>query len=194
MATMNPMRTPYVLVVVDMLVDFFERSPALGAQRSSLARAINALVTEFRRARQPIVWVRQEFNPDLSDAFLDMRRTGTSITIAGSPGAAILPELARLAGDEVVVKKRYSAFFGTNFETVLGRLTPASIVLAGINSHACIRTTAIDAYQRDYDVVLASECIGSGDAAHHAVTMAYLDDHIARVWSNEQIARCLAAI
>jgi nicotinamidase-related amidase len=39
--------------------------------------------------------------------------------------------------------------------------TPPSGCLAGINTHACIRTAAIDAFQRDYDVILAGDCIAS---------------------------------
>ena len=52
--------------------------------------------------------------------------------------------------DPVIVKKRYSAFSKTDLEDVLQRLMPDELVLAGINTHACVRTTAIDAYQRDW--------------------------------------------
>jgi nicotinamidase-related amidase len=38
--------------------------------------------------------------------------------------------------------------------------------IAGINTHECVWTTAVDAYQRDFDVVLARDCIGSYDAEH----------------------------
>ncbi|MBP6442660.1 MAG: cysteine hydrolase [Gemmatimonadales bacterium] len=177
-----------MLIVIDMQVDFFECVPALAAQRGSLVAAINALVAEFRRACLPVVWVRQEFAVDLSDAFLDMRRHNTAITIAGTTGCQILPDLDQHAGDEVIVKKRYSAFFGTGLEGLLAPLAPTTIVLAGINTHACIRTTAIDAYQRDYEVILAGECVGSGDRAHHDMTLNYLDDHIVRIWSNADLA------
>jgi len=182
------MKTTFVLIVIDMQVDFFERVPALAAQRSSLVAAINALVADFRRASLPVVWVRQEFAGDLSDAFLDMRRHNTAITIAGTTGCQILPDLEQRANDYVIVKKRYSAFFKTGLEDVLAPFSPATLVLAGINTHACIRTTAIDAYQRDYEVILAGECVGSGDRAHHEMTLNYLDDHIVRVWSNPDFA------
>jgi nicotinamidase-related amidase len=188
------MRAPYVLVVIDMLVDFFDRSPALAAQRASLVASINALVADFRRAQLPIVWVRQEFAADLSDAFLDMRRHNIAITIAGTAGCQLLPELEPAQEDPVVVKKRYSAFFGTELAAVLSTLSPTTLVLAGINTHACIRTTAIDAYQRDHDVILAADCIGSGDHAHHEITLDYLDGHIVRVLSNEVLSDLLRAV
>jgi isochorismate hydrolase len=41
--------------------------------------------------------------------------------------------------------------------------------------------TVIDAFQRDYDVVVAAECVASSDPEHHDVTLRYIDGHIARV-------------
>ena len=49
------MKTSFVLIVIDMQVDFFERVPALAAQRASLVAAINALVAEFQ-AGQACPW------------------------------------------------------------------------------------------------------------------------------------------
>jgi isochorismate hydrolase len=65
-------------------------------------------------------------------------------------------------------------------------------VLAGVNTHACIRTTAIDAYQRDWPVVLASDCNGSYDSEHHHVTLKYMKDKIATLRTNREIEDRLA--
>jgi len=179
------------LLIVDMLVDFFERRPELSSQRARLVAATNQLTGAFREAGQPVIWVRQEFRRDLSDAFLDMRRRGVAVTIAGTDGAKILPELKQDAADRVVVKKRFSAFFGTDLDDLLSSLGTRSLVIGGINTHACVRTTVIDAYQRDYDVTVASECTGSYDEEHHEVTLRYLDGRIARLSSNAEILGCL---
>jgi isochorismate hydrolase len=56
-------------------------------------------------------------------------------------------------------------------------------VLAGVNTHACVRTTAIDAYQRDLDVIIAREAVGSYDKTHEAVSLRYMDGKIASVVS-----------
>ena len=180
------------LIVVDMLVDFFDGASQLSAQRPRLVNAINVLITGFRDAGQSVIWVRQEFKSDLTDAFLDMRRRGVAITIAETEGCQILPELQQAPADHVIVKKRYSAFFRTPLEDLLTALDPSTLVIAGINTHACVRMTAIDAYQRDFDVVVASDCVSSYDAAHHDMTMSYLDGRIARVLSNSEIIRDLA--
>lgn len=181
------MRSDCPLLVIDMLVDFFERRPELSAQRARLAASTNALADAARAAGQAVIWVRQEFRPDLADAFLDMRRGNVAVTIAGTAGAELLPELRRADGDRVVVKKRYSAFFGTDLDELLATLGARTLVLAGVNSHACVRTTAVDAYQRDYDVVVATECVASYDAEHHDVTMRYLGGQVARLADNAEI-------
>lgn len=169
------------LIVVDMLNDFFERSPVLAAQRAQLVTNINILVRACRVAQLPVIWVRQEFAPDLHDAFLDMRNHGTSITIAGTDGGELLGELECAPGDRMIVKKRYSAFFGTDLEAQLEMLRPDVLIVTGVNTHACVRTTVIDAYQRDLEVIIAAECVASSDPEHHEVTLRYLDGNVARV-------------
>lgn len=175
------------LIVVDMLNDFFERSPVLALNRSRLVSSTDLLVQAFRRSGLSVFWVRQEFAPDLHDAFLEMRANKLSITSAGTPGCELLPELERRPEDSVIVKKRYSAFFGTNLEAQLSQIRPDVLVIAGVNTHACVRMTAIDAYQRDYQVIVAADCIASNDVEHHDVTVRYLDGHIAQVLSTADV-------
>ncbi|MCZ6750830.1 MAG: cysteine hydrolase, partial [Acidobacteria bacterium] len=143
-------------LVIDMLNDYFHQHANLAAQRRQLADSTNALVQGFRRHQQPVLWIRQEFRPDLSDAFLEMRKHGIRITIAETEGCEILPELERVATDKTIVKKRYSAFFGTDLDVHLETLRPEILVVSGINTHACVRMTVIDAYQRDYEVIVAA--------------------------------------
>ena len=173
-------------MVIDVLNDFFRNEPLAG-RRAELAGAINQLVGSFRENGQPIIWVRQEFAADLSDAFLEMRKENLSITIAGTEGAQILAELDVQPEDTVIVKKRYSAFFRTTLDEVLATLDPDTIVVGGINTHACVRTTVIDAYQRDYRIIVASECTASNDEEHHEITKRYFENGIARFLSNSEI-------
>src|SRR3979411_235828 len=86
----------------------------------------------------------------------------------------------------------YSAFYGTMLDETLVRLATDAIILAGINTHACIRTTAIDAYQRDWPVVLAADCIDSYDREHHGISLRYMKDKIAALLSNEEIRSALS--
>lgn len=99
----------------------------------------------------------------------------------------MLPELDVQPSDSVIVKKRYSAFFGTALDEVLATFDPDVVVIAGVNTHACVRTTVIDAYQRDHEIIVASECTASNDEEHHEVTKRYFENGIARFWSNSEI-------
>jgi nicotinamidase-related amidase len=181
-----------VLIVIDMLNDFLDRWEA--APRRRLTDSINELVGVMRRAGRPIIWVRQEFEPDLRDAFPEMRAKGIRITIKGTSGCKIVPELATDSSDETIVKKRYSAFHGTLLDELLARLQPDALILAGVNTHACIRTAAIDAYQRDWPVVVALDCVDSYDKEHHEISLKYMAGGIASVMTNEQIRASLQAM
>ena len=174
------------LLVIDMLEDFF-REGFLKDIRAEITQSINKLVFECRSRDVPVIWVRQEFKEDLSDAFPIMRKQNIHITIAGTQGSQILPELDRLETEHEIVKKRYSAFFKTNLEELLKEFDTTELLLAGINTHACIRMAAIDAYQRDYEVTIPIECVASYDRNHHEVTMTYIEDHIAKLVNLEDV-------
>src|SRR6476659_2294236 len=107
-------------------------------------------------------------------------------------GSQIVSGLAVAPSDPVVIKKRYSAFYGTTLDGILTGLNPDGLILAGINTHACIRMAAIDAYQRDWEVILAADCVDSYDREHHDISLRYRNGKIASVMSNEEIRRMLA--
>jgi nicotinamidase-related amidase len=179
------------LIVIDMVNDFVEKwAPA---PRQQLVRSINELVGLMRQLGRPVIWVRQEFEPDLRDAFQEMKDKGIRVTIKGTAGCQIASDLATAPSDPVVIKKRYSAFFGTELEQLLERSKPDALILAGINTHACVRMTAIDAYQRDWRVIVAADCVDSYDREHHDISMKYMKDKIATVMSNKELRSALPA-
>ena len=90
-----------VLIVIDMLNDFLAKWEP--GQRQRLVHAVNELVRIMRGASCPILWVRQEFEPDLRDAFLEMRAKRIETAIKGTPGCQIVAELA-LAPSEPIEK------------------------------------------------------------------------------------------
>ena len=178
------------LIVIDMLNDFLEKwAPA---PRQRLVGSINELVGLMRQLGRPIIWVRQEFEPDLRDAFPEMKAKGIRITIKGTVGCEIASDLATAPSDPVVIKKRYSAFFGTELQQMLERLKPDVLILAGINTHACVRMTAIDAYQRDWRIIVAADGVDSYDREHHDISMKYMKDKIATVMTNQELRSALA--
>lgn len=188
---MVDMRRPAVFVI-DMLNDCFVHAE-LDRRRAALCSSINYLTALARAKGFPVIWVQQEFEPDLSDAFLDMKRENVRMFIKGTPGPLILDELVRRDSDFEIVKKRYSIFYGTQLETLLRELETDSIILAGVNTHACIRTAAIDAFQRDLQVTIVRECVASKDLKHHEMTLDYLDGGIAVVSTFGELRRQFGA-
>ena len=176
------------LFVIDMLNDCFGHAE-LDRVRTALCSSINQLTDLARAKGFPVIWVRQEFEADLSDAFADMKKENIRMFIKGTPGPLILDELVRSDSDIEIVKKRYSMFYGTDLESLLQDLQTDSLILAGVNSHACVRTAAIDAYQRDFPVTLVRECVASKDQKHHDITMDYLDGGIATVVTLDELKR-----
>ncbi len=73
------------LLVIDMLEDFLSDGPLLD-QRPSLVRNLNQLIDHCRSKAVPVIWVRQEFKADLSDAFLVMKKHNIPNAIEGTPG------------------------------------------------------------------------------------------------------------
>jgi nicotinamidase-related amidase len=179
------------LIIVDMLQDFFV-SGRLQEHRQNLVDSTNILTAYARKNSIPVIWVRQEFKADLSDAFRGMKEGHIKrVTVAGTEGANLLPELLTAPSDYEIIKKRYSAFYGTLLDKLLAELGSELLIIAGVNTHACVRMAAIDAYQRDYEVVLATDCIDSYDEEHHRISLEYLTRHMAKPKSNDEMPTVL---
>jgi isochorismate hydrolase len=71
-------------------------------------------------------------------------------------------------------------------------IKPTHLVLAGVNTHACIRTAAVDAFQRDYEVILADEGINSYDVGFHEDSKRYIEGRVGTFMSNAEILQKFA--
>lgn len=129
-------RVDAVVIVIDMQVDFFAHE-TLAQRRADLVRRTNELVAMAREAGAPVVWVTTEHRADLADASLEIRTRRIRVVVAGTPGAAPLPGLDVHPDDGHVVKKRYSAFFGTDLDERLAAHGCHRLVVAG-GEHACV--------------------------------------------------------
>jgi nicotinamidase-related amidase len=180
-----------VVVVIDMQNDFFEQKERLLEQKDLLIKNINELTEQARNRGVPIIWVRQVWKADLSDSPKHIKNSGKGIVIEGTKGSELLKGLLKLSGDCEIIKTRYSGFFGTKLNELLEDLKIDTLIIGGINTHACVRMTAIDAWQRDYDVIIAKDCVGSYDDEHHKVTMRYFEPVITKIKTNDKIRELL---
>lgn len=174
------------ITVVDVQRDFFNDQDMV-EEKNRLVEKINELTQIARSNNTPIIWVRQEFKKDLSDAYLGMRRDGVKFTTEGDPGSELLPELIVGDGDDHIIKKRYSAFFDTELRELLESKGVKKLIVGGVKTHNCVRMTVVDAYQNDFDVILATDCLANVGDEHDEITVKFLCKHMATEMTNEEI-------
>ncbi|MBZ5782378.1 cysteine hydrolase family protein, partial [Klebsiella aerogenes] len=74
-------------------------------------------------------------------------------------GVEIIADLSPQVGDQVLIKRRYSAFFATDLDLLLRGMGVDTVVLTGVATDVCVRATAQDAMQLDYRVIVPRECV-----------------------------------
>jgi len=152
-----------------------------------LEQSVRELTSFCRERGIPVVHLLTAHREDRSTWTLHMKRDNFRICMEGTEGARELACAARRPGETVMHKTRWSAFFGTELDRFLKVHGYDTLVLAGLMTHACIRVTALDAFQRDYSVVIARECVDTYDPEHERVTLQYLSRYAARILDNEEI-------
>jgi ureidoacrylate peracid hydrolase len=141
------------------------------AQR--MAERLPTLIERARSAGVLVVFVRCSYSSDdnryLSDVWLEQaaRRQGGGYTLTpvcqdGTSGSEYFGGIRPAAGDIVVTKHRFSAFYGTDLDMILRAHGVRTVVLTGVSTHVCVETAARDAFVRDYYTVV----VGDGTAAY----------------------------
>ena len=121
------------LLVMDMQQGIVERLDPDGAVLARCAAAADAA----RRAGVPVVFVRVAFRPGYPEAHPDNvafgrigERVGDAMTVDGA-ATQIHAALAPRPDEPVVVKKRVSAFAGSDLALLVGALGVGHLVLCG---------------------------------------------------------------
>jgi nicotinamidase-related amidase len=184
------------LLVIDMQNDFCRPSaPLFVTGAPAILSTVQAVVDGFRALGAPVVWVMRRHRPDGSD--VDRSRRGLFARqpfLVESPGVDLVAGLAPLPSEPVIVKRRWSAFFGTDLDLLLRRLGIARLYLAGVQTPNCIRATACDASALDYDCVVIADATASASAAVQEANLADLREMGIEVLTARaalQQARCL---
>ncbi len=96
-------------------------------------------------------------------------------------------------GDLLIEKRRYSAFFETDFDRQLRAREIDTLVVAGATTNVCVDSTVRDAYFRGYDVVVLEDCVASYEQDLHAATLRNVDLLFGMVVSAENLPAMLGA-
>ncbi len=129
-----------------------------------------ALIAAARTALIPVVFIQECHRPNLVDFGRELDGAEDIHCIETAPYNAISDKIGfRPQEDYWIKKRRYSAFFGTDFEILLKGLRAQTLILIGGLTDVCVHYTFVDAHQSDYYTRVVEDCvIGSSEAAHKA--------------------------
>jgi biuret amidohydrolase len=138
---------------------------------------IARLVDGFRTRGVPVVYLCLGYeHRDMRDVPERMRawirafeeRAGmTDVFWRGNPLYAIRSELAPRDGETVVHKTTFGAFNSSNLDDVLRAAGIERLVVTGISTNCCVETTARDAADRGYGVVICADATADYDEPGH---------------------------
>lgn len=79
------------------------------------------------------------------------------------------PDLAPQDGELTVLKRRLSAFSGSDLELVLRAFGIHHLVLAGVSTSGVVLSTLREATDKDYRLTVLVDCCADGDEEVHRV-------------------------
>jgi ureidoacrylate peracid hydrolase len=191
-----------VLLIIDMQNDFLDPDGYFAKRGMPVARLRSAIgATLALRDRLPsavrVVYTVQVYEPDGSDDIMRIHRVKPAALARsddeipvrrGGWGAEIVRELAPRANDIVVAKSRFDAFYRTELESLLRQCGAKTLLFAGVVGNVCVETSLRSAFVRDFDVVLARECIADWAEQSTQRTIEVVGRAFGACLSNDEIA------
>jgi len=155
----DPDRT--ALLIVDMNRAFVGKGAPLEVPRAvEILPRIKSLLETCRKRGMPVIHVSHAFRKDGRDRgymyeFWPVLKQGA--LEEGAPGTEIHPDIAPVAGESVITKHRYNAWFGTDLDIVVRNLKVDTLIICGTTTDRCTGLTAYEAFMRDYKVVFPDD-------------------------------------
>jgi len=166
-----PDKSELALLLIDVINDLdFPEANELLRQARPMARKILRLKQRAKKAGIPVVYVNDNFGRWRSD----FRRQVLHCLRENSRGRDIVSLLRPDEDDYFVLKPKHSGFFSTTLETLLHYLGAKKLILTGIAGNFCVLFTANDAYMRDYDLIVPSDCTVSNTAKENRQALALM--------------------
>jgi nicotinamidase-related amidase len=83
--------------------------------------------------------------------------------------------------DVLITKRQWGAFHGTELDLQLRRRGVATMVLAGITTNMGVESTARQAWEHGYSVVIAADATSANSAEMHNFALKFIFSRISRV-------------
>ena len=161
-----------VLLVMDFQHGIVER---LGDP--SVIAAADRAVKAARAKGIPVMFVRVAFRPgypevaDSNATFAAAAKQSGDFMTQDHPATQVHASLEPFAGEPVIVKRRVSAFSGSDLDVLLRGAGADTLVLAGLATSGVVLSTLRQAADLDYRLtVLADACADPDPEVHRVLT------------------------
>lgn len=167
------------VIMIDMQNAFVSRGGMCelwGAEIYGAQRAIGPIKTVTTAARAKgckVIYIVHTYAPDLCDSggagspnwykerslrdYHEHPEWRDKLIIQGTWGAQVVDALKPEAGDVLIEKPKYSAFYGTKLDTILKTCGIRYLLFTGVTTNICVETSIRDAYNLEYFSVLVSD-------------------------------------
>ena len=175
------------VLVVDMLNDFFVDGGAMVLKGGEvLYEPHQRLLSAARAADMPVLWLNQSLPAD--DSLFEMR---TVHCLAGSWGAQVVDALSVGESDIVIPKRRYSGFFQTTLDLTLREKGIDTVIVTGVVTNICVRSTVHDAFFLRYRVLVPDDLVMATSPQAQEVTLYDIDTHYGDVTNLDNLLTVL---
>ncbi len=156
-----------LLMVIDMQNDFVTKGGALYFEMAEFVKPVVLDIVRNRISRNYTIIFTKDWH-EVSDPEFKRFRPHC---IKNSYGSELFDDLKEAVRDYknsiFILKRRFSAFFGTNLDEILGKLSPSKIEICGVDTNICVMYTVEELKNRDYDVVVYENATASYDEKLH---------------------------
>ncbi|MEV4807753.1 isochorismatase family protein [Nonomuraea sp. NPDC049421] len=181
-----------VVLVHDMQRYFLRFFPAGRSPLTELLTNTAKLLAAARAAGVPIMYTAQPGGMSRHDRGLLHDFWGPGMTVAPSD-REIADEVVPEAGDTVLTKWRYSAFYRSDLEERLRRSGRDQLIVCGVYAHVGCLMTVCDAFTRDIEAFLVADAMADFTREEHLMALRYAADRCAVPLSLDRVLHELTA-
>ncbi|KGA95977.1 isochorismatase hydrolase [Alkalihalobacillus alcalophilus ATCC 27647 = CGMCC 1.3604] len=184
------------LLIIDMQNDFvadggaFEQAGFDVTPYQMLEPTIYNMMEAARESQLPVVFVWMEHNDENDgQAAWKERRVAKKHPFScreGSWGSEPYGRLTPRADEKVFKKHRYSAFSNNSLEHYLQSLQIETLVLCGINTNVCVESTARNAHEKDFHIVLVKDATTCAYRDVYEASLKNIERHIGALTTSEE--------
>jgi nicotinamidase-related amidase len=153
------------LIVVDMINGFTDPDCPLGTYLPDVVSANVKLLGVFRELGLPIFFTTVVYHSDQQASVFRRKVPALNVLQAGSRWVALDPAMGRRDNEPLIEKQWASAFYKTDLDDRLKELAVDSLVMTGLTASGCVRASAVDGLQNNYQVVIARDAVGDRNPA-----------------------------